>query len=137
MKTEPKYVFCGTLADLAHVLATHIHQSEAVDGKPGTATFKVDDTPSSEEGRQMDQQELAEAFHEATGAYGVTVVNPFDQTCPAVLVGYYGGCGAVQCVTAEDSLADLEERLAAAIGNALLSNCDEGLTTDIIVEIKD
>lgn len=139
---KAKYYYCATLRDLVSVLCDRVRDFDLERIKEfGEVTFVVEDTPEPQEGRAMSQEALANAYRDASGAYGVSTLNLFCQDDTTVAVGYYGGFGlqvfTVQADCGVDRYVELLSRqMTSAVFSAMLANCDENRMKNFIVEVK-
>lgn len=138
--SKPKYYYCKSFDELVNLVAGHIKNTDTLGINFGSVTFKVDFDNSGSD-RVMSQEVLGAAFAEATWAYGITAVDPFQQDTTTVLVGYYCTGTQVRSFTV-DSQADfgkyltkLTKQVKDALFNTLLANCDDG-ASKFLVEIK-
>lgn len=140
---KTKYVFCKDFDDLCTLVTDHIRNVDTgMDKNFGEINFQVENTPGAEAGSRMSQSELEEAYREATGVYGVKVINPFDLECTVVAVGYYGGTWMSTFKVDRDAglfeyLPKLQAQVKEALYNALLANCDDWRRKNFLVEIKE
>lgn len=99
------YKFCETKKDLVDFLVNRVIEV-GNNGDPytfGTVDFKVEDTPTAEEAKSMTEEELADAYENASGGYGITTTSLFDQDGIQLVFGYYGGTEGIQAVYFDDS----------------------------------
>lgn len=116
-----KYKFCATKKDLVDFLVDRVIEVGNI-GDPykfGTVDFKVEDTPTEEEVKSMTEEELADAYENASGGYGITTVSLFDQDGIQLVMGYYGGTEGIQSVYFDDSYEIEKETAEELIGNAI------------------
>jgi hypothetical protein len=137
--SKPKYYYCTSFDELVNLVAGHIKNTDTRGVKFGSVTFKVEFDESVSD-KAMSQEALGAAFAEATGAYGVTAVDPFQQDTTTVLVGYYHTGTEVRSFTVDstadrDYLTKLTRQVKEALFNTLLAHCDEG-ASKFLVEIK-
>jgi hypothetical protein len=108
--------------------------------KFGTVDFKVEDTPTEEEVKSMTEEELADAYENASGGYGITTVSLFDQDGIQLVMGYYGGTEGIQSVYFDDSYEIEKKTAEELIDNAitlLLSFEIPELRGDFLLHIVD
>lgn len=138
--SKPKYYYCTSFDELVNLVTGHIKNTDTLGIKFGSVTFKVDFDHSVSD-KVMSQEVLGAAFAEATGAYGVTAVDPFQQDTTTVLVGYYCTGTQVRSFTVDSKtdigtyLTKLTKQVKDALFNTLLANCDDG-ASKFLVEIK-
>lgn len=137
-----KYYFCKTLADLVTLVTERVRDYDCGHAEGfGRISFMVEDTPEYQEGDSPTQEELADAYYNASGAYGIVADKPFDQDNATVMVGYYGGHG-VYSFTVDDGvgvteyLPSLRRHVQEALYHAMLANCDSEHTTNFIVKVS-
>ena len=142
MKAKVTYFFSATCQDLVDFITDHIN--EVLTGKVteffSTINFRVADTPSAEEANAMSQKELANAYDCATGTYGVTLYDPFDQCDQiTIAVGYYGGRGMKMFSFPTDEKPiprhKIRAKVYASVLDVMASNCDDGISTNFIINV--
>lgn len=116
-----KYKFCATKKDLVDFLVDRVIEVGNI-GDPykfGTVDFKVEDTPTEEEVKSMTEEELADAYENASGAYGISTVSLFDQDGIQLVMGYYGGTEGIQSVYFDDNYKIEKKTAEELIDNAI------------------
>ena len=94
-----RYVYCDSVTELVDLIVKRVASCMESDKLWfGNLTFKVDELPSSNEAKTMSQEELAECFDNAIGAYGVTQAFLFDTEGMQLVMGYYGSDEGIQAV---------------------------------------
>lgn len=94
-----RYVYCESIQELVDLIVKRVASCmESGKLQFGNLTFKVDELPSSNEAKNMSQEELAEGFYNAIGAYGVTQAFLFDIEGIQLVMGYYGSDDGIQAV---------------------------------------
>lgn len=116
-----KYMFCETKKDLVDFLADRVVEvGKIVDpSRFGTVDFKVEATPTLEEAESMTEDELAEAYGNASGAYGITTLSVFNQDGIQLVFGYYGGSENIQSVFFDNNYEINRKEAEGVIDNAI------------------
>lgn len=116
-----KYKFCETQKDLVDFLVDRVIEVGNIGDhyKFGTVDFKVEDTPTAEEVESMTEEELADAYENASGGYGITTLSVFDQDGIQLIFGYYGGTENIQAVYFDDNYEIEKKKAERLIGDAI------------------
>ena len=116
-----KYKFCATQKDLVDFLVDRVIEVGNIGDhyKFGTVDFKVEDTPTAEEVKSMTEEELADAYEDASGGYGITTLSVFNQDGIQLIFGYYGGTENIQAVYFDDNYEIEKKKAEELIGNAI------------------
>lgn len=138
-----KYYFCKGKSDLVNLVVNRVMEVSKMDYPNqsfGIINFKVEDTPTAEEAKEMSEEELAERYETSAGTYGISTVSLFDQEGIQLVMGYYGGTEGIQSVYFDDNYEidkdDAFEKIFSAI-NLLLSFEVPVLLNDILVEVSE
>ena len=137
-----KYYFCKGKSDLVNLVVNRVMEVSKMDYPNqsfGIINFKVEDTPTAEEAKEMSEEELAERYETSAGTYGISTVSLFDQEGIQLVMGYYGGTEGIQSVYFDFIIItkdDAFDRIFSAI-NLLLSFEIPNLCGNFLVEVSE
>ena len=132
------YTFCETISDLVNLIVDRtIEFGSRNINNFGTINFKVEDTPTKD--KIVDNQ-LEKYYSIATGVYGISTIDVFDQEGIQLIFGYYGGTEGIQSVYFDDNYEIDRDKAAVKILdaiNSLLRFEEPSLKRNFIVKVID